>query len=139
MAICDGYVIMVIWILNRQSENYDFVYKDMGRANPYGVYDIANNLGWASVGTDHDTASLAVSTIRRWWFGMGKELYPGVRKLLITADSGGSNGSRVRLWKVELQKLANELGIPIRVSHFPPRTSKWNKIEHRLFSYISMN
>lgn len=118
---------------------YDFVDKELGRANPYGVYDIANNLGWVSVGTDHDTASFAVATIRRWWFGMGKELYPGVRELFITADGGGSNGSRVRLWKVELQKLANELGVPIRVSHFPPGTSKWNKIEHRLFSYISMN
>jgi hypothetical protein len=118
---------------------YDFVDKNLGRANPYGVYDITNNLGWVSVGTDHDTASFAVATIRRWWFGMGKELYPDVRDLLITADGGGSNGSRVRLWKLELQKLANELGIPIRVSHFPPGTSKWNKIEHRLFSYISMN
>lgn len=118
---------------------YDFVDKDLGRANPYGVYDITNNLGWVSVGTDHDTASFAVATIRRWWFGMGKELYPDARDLLITADGGGSNGSRVRLWKFELQKLANELGIPIRVSHFPPGTSKWNKIEHRLFSYISMN
>ncbi len=118
---------------------YDFVDKDLGRANPYGVYDIKNNLGWVTVGTDHDTASFAVSTIRRWWFGMGKDLYPGARELLITADGGGSNGSRVRLWKLELQKLANELGIPVRVSHFPPGTSKWNKIEHRLFSYISMN
>ena len=118
---------------------YDFVDKDLGRANPYGVYDIKNNLGWVNVGTDHDTASFAVSTIRRWWFGMGKDLYPGARELLITADGGGSNGSRVRLWKLELQKLANELGIPVRVSHFPPGTSKWNKIEHRLFSYISMN
>ena len=118
---------------------YDFVDKELGRANPYGVYDITNNLGWVSVGTDHDTASFAVATIRRWWFGMGKELYPDARELLITADGGGSNGSRVRLWKLELQKLANELNIPIRVSHFPPGTSKWNKIEHRLFSYISMN
>ncbi len=118
---------------------YDFVDKDLGRANPYGVYDIANNFGWVSVGTDHDTASFAVATIRRWSFGMGKELYPDARELLITADGGGSNGSRVRLWKLELQKLANELGIPIRVSHFSPGTSKWNKIEHRLFSYISMN
>lgn len=118
---------------------YDFVDKDLGRANPYGVYDITNNLGWVSVGTDHDTASFAVATIRRWWFGMGKALYPDARDLLITADGGGSNGSRVRLWKFELQKLANELDIPIRVSHFPPGTSKWNKIEHRLFSYISMN
>lgn len=122
-----------------QVKVYDFVDKDLGRANPYGVYDIANNFGWVSVGTDHDTASFAVATIRRWWFRMGKELYPDARELLITADGGGSNGSRVRLWKLELQKLANELGIPIRVSHFPPGTSKWNKIEHRLFSYISMN
>jgi transposase len=122
-----------------QVKVYDFVDKDLGRANPYGVYDITNNLGWVSVGTDHDTASFAVATIRRWWFGMGKELYPDAQELLITADGGGSNGSRVRLWKLELQKLANELGIPIRVSHFPPGTSKWNKIEHRLFSYISMN
>ena len=118
---------------------YDFVDRDLGRANPYGVYDMTKNLGWVGVGTDHDTASFAVSTIRRWWFAMGKELYPGAQELLITADGGGSNGSRVRLWKLELQKLANELGIPIRVSHFPPGTSKWNKIEHRLFSYISMN
>lgn len=122
-----------------QVKVYDFVDKDLGRANPYGVYDIANNFGWVSVGTDHDTASFAVATIRRWWFGMGKELYPDARELLITADGGGSNGSRVRLWKLELQNLVDELGIPIRVSHFPPGTSKWNKIEHRLFSYISMN
>lgn len=118
---------------------YDFVDKELGRANPYGVYDITNNLGWISVGTDHDTASFAVSTIRRWWFAMGKELYPDAQELLVTADGGGSNGSRVRLWKLELQGLANELGIPIHVSHFPPGTSKWNKIEHRLFSYVSMN
>ncbi|GAB6269731.1 MAG: hypothetical protein STSR0002_24730 [Smithella sp.] len=117
----------------------DFVDKELGRANPYGVYDIINNLGWVSVGTDHDTASFAVATIRRWWFGMGKELYPDARELLIMADGGGSNGSRVRLWKLELQNLAKELNIPIRVSHFSPGTSKWNKIEHRLFSYISMN
>ena len=122
-----------------QVKVYDFVDKDLGRANPYGVYDLANNFGWVSVGTDHDTASFAVATIRRWWLGMGKELYPDARELLITADGGGSNGSRVRLWKFELQKLANDLGIPIRVSHFPPGTSKWNKIEYRLFSYISMN
>ena len=118
---------------------YDFVNKELGRANPYGVYDLANNTGWVSVGTDHDTASFAVSTIRRWWFAMGKILYPDASELMIMADGGGSNGSRVRLWKLELQKLADELGIPIRVSHFPPGTSKWNKIEHRLFSYISMN
>lgn len=118
---------------------YDFVDKELGRANPYGVYDLANNTGWVSVGTDHDTASFAVSTIRRWWLVMGKPLYPEAKELIITADGGGSNGSRVRLWKLELQKLSDELGIPIRVSHFPPGTSKWNKIEHRLFSHISMN
>jgi hypothetical protein len=118
---------------------YDFVDKELGRANPYGVYDLANNTGWVSVGTDHDTASFAVSTIRRWWLAMGLPLYPDVKELMITADGGGSNGSRVRLWKLELQQLSNELGIPIRVSHFPPGTSKWNKIEHRLFSHISMN
>ena len=118
---------------------HDFVNKELGRANPYGVYDLANNTGWVSVGTDHDTASFAVSTIRRWWFAMGKVLYPDASELMIMADGGGSNGSRVRLWKLELQKLADELGITIRVSHFPPGTSKWNKIEHRLFSYISMN
>ncbi len=118
---------------------YDFVDKELGRANPYGVYDLANNAGWVSVGTDHDTASFAVATIRRWWMVMGKPLYPDVKELIITADGGGSNGSRVRLWKLELQQLSDELGIPIRVSHFPPGTSKWNKIEHRLFSHISMN
>jgi len=118
---------------------YDFVDKELGRANPYGVFDLADNSGWVSVGTDHDTASFAVSTIRRWWLVMGKPLYPDVKELLITADGGGSNGSRVRLWKLELQQLSNELAIPIRVSHFPPGTSKWNKIEHQLFSHISMN
>jgi hypothetical protein len=118
---------------------YDFVDKELGRVNPYGVYDIANNAGWVSVGTDHDTASFAVATIRRWWQAMGSPRYPAAKELLITADGGGSNGSRVRLWKLELQQLSNELGIPIRVSHFPPGTSKWNKIEHRLFSHISMN
>ena len=122
-----------------QVKVYDFVDKKLGRANPYGVYDIADNSAWVSVGTDHDTATFAVSTIRRWWFSMGKPLYPDAKKLVITADGGGSNGSRVRLWKVELQNLANELNIPIYVSHFPPGTSKWNKIEHRLFSFISMN
>ena len=118
---------------------YDFVDKELGRANPYGVYDLANNTGWVSVGTDHDTASFAVATIRRWWFAMGAPLYNDAKELVIMADGGGSNGSRVRLWELELQKLSDELGIPIRVSHFPPGTSKWNKIEHRLFSHISMN
>lgn len=118
---------------------YDFVDEKMGRANPYGVYDIANNDGWVSVGTDHDTASFAVETIRRWWNIMGKPRYPNAKALMITADGGGSNGRRVRLWKQELQNFANEIGMPINVSHFPPGTSKWNKIEHRMFSYISMN
>jgi len=118
---------------------YDFVDKELGRANPYGVYDLANNNAWVSVGTDHDTASFAVSTIQRWWHAMGRSAYPEARELMIMADGGGSNGSRVRLWKLELQRLADEENLTIRVSHFPPGTSKWNKIEHRLFSYISMN
>jgi transposase len=118
---------------------HDFINRDLGRASPYGVYDIAQNLGWVSVGTDHDTAAFAVETIRRWWYSMGLPLYPDAEQLLITADSGGSNGSRVRLWKYELQKLADETGLEISVCHLPPGTSKWNKIEHRLFSYISQN
>ena len=118
---------------------HDFVDPDLGRAIPYGVYDVGNNSGWVSVGIDHDTASFAVESIRRWWKSMGSPLYYDRKRLLITADGGGSNGSRVRLWKVELQKLADELGIEIWVSHLPPGTSKWNKIEHRLFSFISMN
>jgi hypothetical protein len=118
---------------------HDFIDKELGRANPYGVYDVASNTGWVSVGTDNDTASFAVETIRRWWNSMGKQRYPEASELMITADGGGSNGSRVRLWKFELQRLADEINIPIYVSHLPPGTSKWNKIEHRLFSYISMN
>ena len=106
---------------------------------PYGVYDVGQNAGWVSVGTDHDTSAFAVESIRRWWNMMGRETYPGARQLLITADSGGSNGSRVRLWKLELQKLADETGLEISVCHFPPGTSKWNKIEHRLFSFITKN
>src|SRR5712664_2651479 len=106
---------------------------------PYGVYDLGQNTGWVSVGTDHDTSAFAVESIRRWWNMMGRETYPGARQLLITADSGGSNGSRVRLWKLELQKLADETGLEISVCHLPPGTSKWNKIEHRLFSFISQN
>ena len=106
---------------------------------PYGVYDLRQNAGWVSVGTDHDTSAFAVESIRRWWNMMGRETYPGARQLLITADSGGSNGSRVRLWKLELQKLADEIGLEISVCHFPPGTSKWNKIEHRLFSFITKN
>jgi len=118
---------------------HGFVDPELGRAIPYGVYDLAANSGWVSVGVDHDTSSFAVATIRCWWNSMGSERYPNAQRLLITADGGGSNGSRVRLWKVELQKLADELGIPISVSHFPPGTSKWNKIEHRLFSFITQN
>ena len=118
---------------------HDFVDKQLGKAAPYGVYDLAANQGWVSVGVDHDTAAFAVESIRRWWKNMGQPLYPGAKKLLITADGGGSNGSRVRLWKLELQRLADELGMEIAVSHFPPGTSKWNKIEHRMFSYISAN
>ena len=106
---------------------------------PYGVYDLGQNAGWVSVGTDHDTSAFAVESIRRWWNMMGHEAYPAARQLLITADSGGSNGSRVRLWKLELQKLADETGLEISVCHFPPGTSKWNKIEHRLFSFITKN
>jgi transposase len=118
---------------------HDFPEPELGRAIPYGVYDLATNSGWVSVGIDHDTSSFAVETIRCWWDSMGSQRYPNAERLLITADGGGSNGSRVRLWKVELQKLADDLGIPISVSHFPPGTSKWNKIEHRLFSFISQN
>jgi len=118
---------------------HDFVIPELGRAAPYGVYDLADNTGWVSVGVDHDTASFAVETIRRWWCAMGQEKYPRAERLLITADGGGSNGSRVRLWKLELQRLADETGLIIAVSHFPPGTSKWNKIEHRLFSFISKN
>lgn len=118
---------------------HDFPEPELGRAIPYGVYDLAANNGWVSVGVDHDTSSFAVETIRRWWGSMGRQRYPNAKRLLITADGGGSNGSRLRLWKVELQKLADELGIPVAVSHFPPGTSKWNKIEHRLFCFISQN
>ena len=117
---------------------HDFV-TDLGRANPYGVYDLAANSAWVSVGTDHDTASFAVATIRRWWQQMGQARHPAASELTITADCGGSNGYRTRLWKVELQDLADELQIPITVCHLPPGTSKWNRIEHRLFSHITMN
>ena len=118
---------------------HDFIDPKLARAVPYGVYDITNNLGWVSVGTDHDTASFAVHAIRRWWTTMGKKRYPKATRLMISADGGGSNGYRVRLWKVELQKLANALKLPVTVCHLPPGTSKWNKIEHRLFSFISIN
>jgi Rhodopirellula transposase DDE domain len=115
----------------RQPEN--------GKVAPYGVYDLGRNAGWVSVGVDHDTAEFAVESIRRWWRWMGRRSYPKAQRLLITADSGGSNGARVRLWKWELQQLADETGLEISVCHFPPGTSKWNKIEHRLFSFISQN
>jgi transposase len=118
---------------------HDFLIKQLGRAVPYGVYDIGENAGWVSVGIDHDTASFAVNAIRRWWQTMGQPRYPNARSLTITADGGGSNGSRLRLWKIELQQLANELGLAITVCHLPPGTSKWNKIEHRLFSFITQN
>jgi hypothetical protein len=118
---------------------HDFIDPKLGRAAPYGVYDIADDKGWVSVGIDHDTAAFAVNAIRSWWMTMGHSRYPGAHRLTITADGGGSNGSRVRLWKVELQKLADELAMTIVVLHLPPGTSKWNKIEHRLFSYISRN
>ena len=118
---------------------HDFIEPKLGRAVPYGVYDINNNVGWVSVGTDHDTACFAVNAIRRWWKMMGKRRHPQARRLMITADGGGSNGYRVRLWKTELQRLANDLRLPITVCHMPPGTSKWNKIEHRLFSFITIN
>ena len=118
---------------------YDFPTDAQGKVTPYGVYDIANNEGWVSVGIDKDTSEFAVESIRNWWYKMGQPLYEAPSKLLITADGGGSNGSRTRLWKKELQNLANELNMEISVCHFPPGTSKWNKIEHRLFSYISLN
>jgi DDE family transposase len=118
---------------------HDFLIPELGRAAPYGVYDIADNAGWVSLGIDHDTASFAVNAIRRWWQAMGRARYPHATQLLVTADCGGSNGARVRLWKRELQALASELGIAITVCHLPPGTSKWNKIEHRLFSFITQN
>jgi len=113
--------------------------EELGRATPYGVYDIARNEASVNVGTDHDTAEFAVHSIRRWWQTMGLAAYPEATKLLITADGGGSNSSRGRLWKFELQAFANEAGLDVHVCHFPPGTSKWNKIEHRLFSFISQN
>ena len=118
---------------------HDFVIRGKGRAVPYGVYDIAANQGWVSVGIDHDTASFAVESIRRWWRRMGRKRYPTAKRLLITADCGGSNGARVRLWKLELQKLADQAGLAITVAHHPPGTSKWNRIEHRMFAFISQN
>jgi hypothetical protein len=118
---------------------HDFQDKQLGKAIPYGVYDLASNEGWVSVGITHDTARFAVASIRRWWTEMGAARFPRARKLMITADGGGSNSSRNRLWKLALQELADELGLPLHVCHFPPGTSKWNKIEHRLFSFITHN
>ena len=122
-----------------QVKVHDFIDADLGKANPYGVYDVAANTGWVSVGTDHDTAAFAVNTIRSWFNTAGKPAYPGASRLLITAGSGGSNGYRTRLFKTELATLAAETGLEITVCHLPPGTSKWNKIEHKLFSHISMN
>ena len=122
-----------------QVKVHDFIDPVLGKANPYGVYDVAADAGWVSVGTDHDTAAFAVNTIRSWWTTMGNLTYPGATQLLITADGGGSNGYRTRQWKTELATLAAESGLTITVCHLPPGTSKWNKIEHRLFSHISMN
>ncbi len=118
---------------------HDFVVPELGRVSPYGVYDLAHNTGWVNVGINHDTATFAVESIRRWWEQMGRALYPHATRLLITADGGGSNGARVRLWKLELQRLADQTGLEIAVCHLPPGTSKWNKIEHRLFSFITQN
>jgi hypothetical protein len=120
-------------------QSHDFPYKDLGKGLPYGVYDVTANNGWVSVGTDHDTAEFAVETIRRWWNQMGKSAYDGATELLIMADAGGSNASKSRLWKFELQRLSDSIGLAISVCHFPPGTSKWNKIEHRMFSHITQN
>jgi hypothetical protein len=122
-----------------QVNGHDFPDPCVPRAYPYGIYDLARNRGFVNVGTDHDTATFAVASIRGWWRAEGREAYPGARRLLVTADAGGSNGARLRLWKWELQRLADQLGFPISVCHFPPGTSKWNKVEHRLFSFISSN
>jgi len=118
---------------------HDFMIEELGKVSPYGVYDLARNQGWVSVGISHDTSAFAVASIGRWWRHMGRKAYPKATSLLVTADSGGSNGTRVRLWKWELQKLADKTGLVISVSHLPPGTSKWNKIEHRMFCFISQN
>jgi transposase len=120
-------------------KTHDFIDKELGRAVPYGVYDVGNDEGWVSVGDTADTATFAVEAIRRWWYSMGIARFPDASKLLITADGGGSNGHRVKLWKVELAKLAAETGLEITVAHYPPGTSKWNKIEHKMWSFVSMN
>ncbi len=120
-------------------QGHDFPHPDVPRAYPYGIYDLERNGGFVNVGTDHDTGAFAVASIRGWWRHEGRRLYPEAKRVLITADGGGSNGSRLRLWKLELQKLADDTGLSLSVCHFPPGTSKWNKIEHRLFSFISSN
>jgi len=118
---------------------HDFIDDELGKVAPYGVYDVTANVGWVSVGIDHDTAEFAVQSIRHWWLEMGRPMYKQAKRLLITADCGGSNGYRVRLWRLQLQRLADELGLEIQVCHFPPGTSKWNKIEHRMFCHITNN
>ena len=118
---------------------HDFMDRELGKAIPYGIYDVGRNTGWVTVGNDHDTAAFAVATLRRWWQAVGSQVYPEAKRLLISADGGGSNGYRVRLWKVELQRFADDTGVEVTVCHLPPGTSKWNKIEHRLFSFITMN
>ena len=118
---------------------HDFIDPELGKAVPYGIYDVSRNQGWVTVGTSHDTPQFSVASIRQWWLEMGSPIYSGATELLITADGGGSNSSTARLWKVELQKFADEMGLTITVCHFPPGTSKWNQIEHRMFSFISMN
>ena len=123
----------------KKVNGHDFPDPDVPRAHPYGIYELTRNRGFVNVGTDHDTAAFAVASIRAWWRAQGWRAYPKAKRLLITADAGGSNGSRLRLWKWELQQFADELGFPISVCHFPPGTSKWNKVEHRLFSFISSN
>ena len=120
-------------------EAYDFIDEQKGKVTPYGIYDTSHNMGWVNVGVDNDTAQFAVSSIKRWWENMGERMYPGVREILILADGGGSNGSRNRLWKQSLQEWADQEGLTVMVCHFPPGTSKWNKIEHRMFSHISRN
>ncbi len=123
----------------RKVSGHDFPHPDVPRAYPYGIYDMGRNAGFVNVGTDHDTGAFAVASIRGWWRFEGRRLYPQATQILITADGGGSNGSRLRLWKLELQRLADETGLSLSICHFPPGTSKWNKIEHRLFSFISSN
>ncbi len=122
-----------------QVNTHNFPDKELGKVCPYGIYDVTKNKGWVNIGIDHDTAQFAVASIKNWWQKMGTAIYPNAKKLLITAVSGGSNAYRTRLWKFELQKLADETGLTIYVCHFPPGTSKWNKIEHRMFCHISEN